>query len=32
VIRNLLTARAGVCRCAQYLEMAGEDSDRQGRA
>jgi hypothetical protein len=32
VIRNLLTARAGVCRCAQYLEMAGEQADRQDRA
>jgi hypothetical protein len=28
VIRNLLTARAGVCRCAQYLEIAGNDADR----
>lgn len=24
VIRNLLTARAPACRCAQYLEIAGE--------
>jgi hypothetical protein len=24
VIRNLLTARTPGCRCAQYLEMAGE--------
>ena len=24
VIRNLLTARAPTCRCAQYLEIAGE--------
>ena len=32
VIRNLLTARAGVCRCAQYLDMTGEDTDRQGQA
>jgi hypothetical protein len=32
VIRNLLTARAGVCRCAQYLEMTGEGTDRQARA
>jgi hypothetical protein len=32
VIRNLLTARAGACRCAQYLEMAGDDTDREERA
>jgi hypothetical protein len=25
VIRNLLTARAPACRCAQYLEIAGGD-------
>lgn len=24
VIRNLLTARASACPCAQYLELAGE--------
>jgi hypothetical protein len=24
VIRNLLTARAPACPCAQYLEIAGE--------
>ncbi len=24
VIRNLLTARAPVCRCAQYLEITGK--------
>ena len=24
VIRNLLTARAPACRCAQYLELRGE--------
>jgi hypothetical protein len=24
VIRNLLTARAGACPCAQYLEIAGD--------
>lgn len=24
VIRNLLTARAPACRCAQYLELNGE--------
>jgi hypothetical protein len=24
VIRNLLTARAGACSCAQYLEIAGD--------
>ena len=26
VIRNLLTARVGACRCAQYLELAGGDA------
>jgi hypothetical protein len=26
VIRNLLTARAPACRCAQYLELAGDDA------
>jgi hypothetical protein len=26
VIRNLLTARAPSCRCAQYLEIAGGDT------
>jgi len=26
VIRNLLTARAPTCRCAQYLEIAGSDA------
>jgi hypothetical protein len=29
VIRNLLTARAGICRCAQYLELAGNDVSRK---
>jgi hypothetical protein len=28
VIRNLLTARAPACRCAQYLELCGEDPKR----
>jgi hypothetical protein len=32
VIRNLLTARAGVCRCAQYLELVSDGSRRQGQA
>ncbi len=32
VIRNLLTARAGICRCAQYLDLTSDDSRRQGRA
>lgn len=32
VIRNLLTARAGVCRCAQYLDLARDDGGRQGQA
>jgi hypothetical protein len=27
VIRNLLTARAPACACAQYLEIAGRDTD-----
>lgn len=31
VIRNLLTARAGVCRCAQYLDLAREGTERQDR-
>jgi hypothetical protein len=31
VIRNLITARAPACRCAQYLEMAGDDADRSGK-
>jgi hypothetical protein len=26
VIRNLLTARAPACRCAQYLEIAREET------
>ncbi len=26
VIRNLLTARAPACRCAQYMELAGNDA------
>jgi hypothetical protein len=26
VIRNLLTARAPTCRCAQYLELARNDA------
>lgn len=26
VIRNLLTARAPACRCAQYLELRGSDN------
>jgi hypothetical protein len=26
VIRNLLTARVGTCRCAQYPELAGGDA------
>jgi hypothetical protein len=26
VIRGLLTARAPACRCAQYLEFAGDDA------
>jgi hypothetical protein len=26
VIRNLLTARAPTCSCAQYLEIAGADA------
>ena len=30
VIRNLLTARAPACRCAQYLEIAGDDGDGIG--
>ena len=25
VIRNLLTARAPSCRCAQYIELCGKD-------
>jgi hypothetical protein len=25
VIRNLLTARAPACRCAQYLDLCGQD-------
>jgi hypothetical protein len=32
VIRNLLTARAGICRCAQYLDLTSDDSRRQDRA
>ena len=32
VIRNLLTARAGVCRCAQYLELVGNNTGPQGQA
>jgi hypothetical protein len=27
VIRNLLTARAGACSCAQYLEIAGDGAE-----
>ncbi len=27
VIRNLLTARAPACPCAQYLEIAGADTE-----
>jgi hypothetical protein len=27
VIRNLLTARAPSCRCAQYLELYGEKTE-----
>ncbi len=27
VIRNLLTARAPSCRCAQYLELSSETSE-----
>ena len=30
VVRNLLTARAPTCRCAQYLEIAG-DHARPGK-
>lgn len=26
VIRNLLTARAPACRCAQYLELCGSEA------
>lgn len=26
VIRNLLTARAPSCRCAQYIELCGKES------
>lgn len=26
VIRNLLTARAPACRCAQYLELCGNEA------
>lgn len=29
VIRNLLTARTGACRCAQYLELAGSEAGPQ---
>jgi len=32
VIRNLLTARAGVCRCAQYLELVRDKTGPQGQA
>lgn len=27
VIRNLLTARAPACRCAQYLELCGSEAN-----
>lgn len=27
VIRNLLTARAGACSCAQYLEIVGDGAE-----
>jgi len=26
VIRNLLTARAPICRCAQYIELCGSEA------
>jgi hypothetical protein len=32
VIRNLLIARAPACRCAQYLELAGDDAGRPEEA
>ena len=32
VIRNLLTARTGTCRCEQYLEIAGSEAEPQERA
>ena len=28
VIRNLLTARAPSCRCAQYIELCGKEETR----
>ena len=30
VIRNLLTARAPACACAQYLELSGEGQEVRG--
>ncbi|MDA9435816.1 hypothetical protein [Bradyrhizobium sp. CCBAU 51627] len=27
VIRNLLTARAPACRCAQYIELCGSEAE-----
>ncbi|MBC9876319.1 hypothetical protein G8O24_03030 [Bradyrhizobium sp. INPA01-394B] len=29
VIRNLLTARAPACRCAQYIELCGSEAKSQ---
>ena len=32
MIRNLLTARAGGCQCAQYLDLVSDETSRQGQA